>query len=210
VAAVPALAAAVAAVFAGRCALAARRRGRAALAVWALALAQFSVASAALAWGVAGGWSPAAFRVYYLFGAVLNVAWLGLGTVWLLAPRAASGAATAALLVASGWAAQVVGRASLQRAVLATHEVVSGAVFPETVRNLSRGFSFAGLVALLGGLGYSLAARRPKAAGLGLLFAGVVLAFVGSELGRHGSPVPFSAGLAAGVVVMYAGFVRTM
>ena len=39
--------------------------------------------------GIAGGWTPAAYKGYYLFGAVLNVGWLGVGTVYLLAPRRA-------------------------------------------------------------------------------------------------------------------------
>ena len=32
------------------------------------ALAAYAVASAALAWGTASGWTDASFRVYYLFG----------------------------------------------------------------------------------------------------------------------------------------------
>ena len=34
--------------------------------------------------GAAGGWSPELFKVWYLAGAVLNAAWLGLGTAFLL------------------------------------------------------------------------------------------------------------------------------
>src|ERR671921_1105823 len=52
---------------------------------WGIALSMFAVASLALTAGVAAGWSPLSFKVYYLFGAVLNVPWLALGTVELLA-----------------------------------------------------------------------------------------------------------------------------
>ena len=34
--------------------------------------------------GVAAGWTPLSFKLYYLFGAILNVPWLALGTVELL------------------------------------------------------------------------------------------------------------------------------
>jgi hypothetical protein len=59
------------------------RRGPYQLA-WAIGSLLFGVASAAEAIGVAGGWSPELFKVWYLAGAVLNAAWLGLGTAFLL------------------------------------------------------------------------------------------------------------------------------
>jgi hypothetical protein len=52
---------------------------------WGIALSMFAVASLALTAGVAAGWTPLSFKLYYLFGAVLNVPWLALGTVELLA-----------------------------------------------------------------------------------------------------------------------------
>jgi hypothetical protein len=58
-----------------------------ALRVWSVALAQFGLASAALAWGIGFGWTPLVYRAFYYFGAILNVAWLALGTIWLLAPK---------------------------------------------------------------------------------------------------------------------------
>jgi hypothetical protein len=69
---------------------------------WALALCMATVASSALWWGAATGWSGPAFRVFYLFGAIADVPVLALGTVYLLAgPRHGDrGAAAVALLVA--------------------------------------------------------------------------------------------------------------
>ena len=43
--------------------------------------------SAALWVAEAAGWSSPSFRAFYLFGAILNVPWLALGTVFLLAGR---------------------------------------------------------------------------------------------------------------------------
>ena len=51
---------------------------------WASAFALFTVASAALALGAGTGWNGALFRTFYLFGAILNVPVLALGTVLLL------------------------------------------------------------------------------------------------------------------------------
>lgn len=59
------------------------RRGPYQLA-WAIGSLLFGVAAAAEAIGAAGGWSAELFKVWYLAGAVLNAAWLGLGTAFLL------------------------------------------------------------------------------------------------------------------------------
>lgn len=58
-----------------------RRRHEAA---WTAALFMFSIASAALWCGAALGWGEPSFKVFYLFGAILNVPFLALGTVYLL------------------------------------------------------------------------------------------------------------------------------
>src|SRR5258706_9767333 len=52
---------------------------------WTISLALFAGASGALWLGAADGWTPATFRVFFLLGAILNVPWLALGTVYLLA-----------------------------------------------------------------------------------------------------------------------------
>lgn len=56
-------------------------RGNPALLAWTVSLAMFSVASLALLVGVVVGWSSPVFHVFYLFGAVLNVPWLALGSI---------------------------------------------------------------------------------------------------------------------------------
>ena len=56
-------------------------------AAWAAGLAAYAVASAALAWGAASGWSDSLFRVYYLFGGLLTAALLGVGSLLLAGRR---------------------------------------------------------------------------------------------------------------------------
>ena len=53
------------------------------LAAWSAALLAYAAASAALTWGAAAGWDARAFRVYYLFGALLTAPLLGLGSLLL-------------------------------------------------------------------------------------------------------------------------------
>ncbi len=80
------LGALVAAGFAASLAVRFRKRGGTHNLYWAIALAMFAIATAALAYGLGAGWSSAVFGIYYLFGAILNVPFLGLGQVYLLWP----------------------------------------------------------------------------------------------------------------------------
>jgi hypothetical protein len=54
---------------------------------WAGGLLSFAAASAAMAWGAAHGWDEAAFRVYYLAGALLSAPLLGIGSLLLAGRR---------------------------------------------------------------------------------------------------------------------------
>src|SRR5919205_3836768 len=71
---------------------------------WTFALALFALASAALATGSGTGWDNGTFRVFYLLGAILNVPWLALGTIYLLFGRRIGDRVRAVLLVFSGMA----------------------------------------------------------------------------------------------------------
>ncbi len=207
----PILATVVAASFSFATWRASRARG-AALRVWSFALAQFAVGAGALSWGIAFGWTPGTYRVFYIFGAVLNVGWLGLGTLWLVWYRSAAMTITVVLAVVSAWALGVVLTTDMvpgASAAFAGEQLPAARdVMPVLVRNLSRWFSITGSVVVLAGLGMSLALRR-NAGGLALLASGVVIAGIASEFARAGYVTVFSIGLAAGIALMYAGFVRT-
>ncbi|MFN2557462.1 MAG: hypothetical protein ABR592_11460 [Nitriliruptorales bacterium] len=81
--AVDVAAAVVAALFSGTLVRRYYLRGRTnrALLYWAVALTLFALAAGGLAYGALVGWSSGPFRFYYLFGGVLTVPWLALGTV---------------------------------------------------------------------------------------------------------------------------------
>src|SRR6476661_9730977 len=56
--------------------------------IWATAFTLFAVGAACQVFAdVSGGWTEGAARVYYLTGAILNVGFLGLGTMFLSFPR---------------------------------------------------------------------------------------------------------------------------
>jgi hypothetical protein len=84
-----------------------RGRSRLPLLIWGVALVMFSVASGGLLAGVIGGWSTTEFRIFYLFGAVLNVPWLALGSIVVNAGTPAVSRWTGAVL---GGVALVVAR----------------------------------------------------------------------------------------------------
>ena len=64
-----------------------RTRRRPEFLAWGAALAAYGVAAGALAWGAAAGWGEAAFRVYYLGGALLTAPLLGAGSLLLVGRR---------------------------------------------------------------------------------------------------------------------------
>jgi hypothetical protein len=55
--------------------------------LWTLGLAFYGIAAGAAFAGETGHWSVADYKVWYYFGGVLTAAYLGLGSLWLQAPR---------------------------------------------------------------------------------------------------------------------------
>ncbi|HVM25037.1 MAG TPA: hypothetical protein VM253_06555 [Candidatus Limnocylindrales bacterium] len=69
--------------------------------VWALGLVWYGIAAGTELLGAATGWNELLYRAWYLTGAVWVAAWLGLGTIYLLA-RTRFGFAFAASLLLAG------------------------------------------------------------------------------------------------------------
>jgi len=197
---------------------------------WTVALAMFAVATLATAQGVGAGWTPGLFRTYYLFGAMINVPFLAVGTVYLLTRRRWVGHAFAALVVAAAaFGAAAMASAHLEagfldgvRGIPEARFVITGGAF---TRTLSRYYSYTAFsIVVLGALWSALKLSRqrssPNAAHLRRLAAGNLLIAAGTfvvaaasiavRLGR-GSDVAmlFSVGLLAGITVMFSGFLRT-
>lgn len=218
----PLAAALVSSYFSGLLATQFRSRPRPNLLAWSIALGMFGVASGAAAVGALVGWSPLTFRIYYLFGAVLNVPVLALGTLYLLAPRRVADGAAVVTMIASIGAAVVILGADLNPGGLATEGIPRGSeVLSENVRLLSRYFSIIGFLIVVGGALWSAVrlarqrqARLKRLAVANLLIAlGTTVVAVASEMARIATgpteDLVFAVGLFVGVSVMFAGFLKT-
>lgn len=193
------------------------------LAAWAVAMGMFAAASGAAAVGILDAWTPWWYRVYYLFGAILNVPVLALGTVYLLAPRRAGHAAAAVVAIAAVFAAGSLITVELNTSALmeasAASQIASGReVLPEAPRTLSRYYSYTGFVVVIAGALWSawrLSRTRGErfrnlTVGNILIAVGTTVVAVASAFARYGSGSVFAVGLLVGVVVMFAGFLRTL
>jgi hypothetical protein len=182
---------------------------------WGLALTMFAVASLALLAGVTVGWTPLSFKVYYLFGAVLNVPWLALGTVELLAGRATGRAYAAGLAVFTVLSLVLVVLARVDHGDLAGRLLPEGKQFlPAAVRVLAvLGNTVGTLIVVVGAVSSGIAMRsrrdqRPRFEGNLLIALGVLLAAGGGVFAFLASSDQLALGLALGASVMYLGFRR--
>jgi hypothetical protein len=182
---------------------------------WGIALSMFAVASLALTVGVVAGWTPLSFKVYYLFGAVLNVPWLALGTVELLARPAVRRAYLAALAVFTLLSVVLVSLARVTPADLAGRLLPEGKEFlPVALRVLAVLGNTVGTLIVVGGAvssGLALRSRRdlrPRFEGNLLIALGVLLAASGGVFAFLASSDKLALGLALGASVMYLGFRR--
>ena len=57
------------------------------LLLWGIGMVFYGIGGFCEAYHAAFGWNPLIFRLWYLFGAMLVAAWLGQGTVYLLARK---------------------------------------------------------------------------------------------------------------------------
>ena len=176
-----------------------RRRRAPELAAWAAGLGAYSVAAGALAWGAAAGWSDASFRVYYLGGALLTAALLGVGSLLLVRKRWITPVALVYVGVAIGVAVAV-----------PLHGNVSGTEIPEQdVLDLWP----ARIVAIVGNslgtlavVGVALATLRTRPVGNVLVLAGIAVAAIGSGLAGLGIGA-LAPAIAIAAVLLYLGFV---
>lgn len=182
---------------------------------WTIALAMFTVASAALALGSSQGFDPSTFRVFFAFGALLDVPWLALGTVQLLASERVARRVRGFVVFFSGLALGTM-LASPMAPVRGTAIPVGKEVFGTLPRVLAAVGSGVGAMVIVGGAVWSAVrylARRGtpgaarRAAANALIATGTLLLSAGGVLqGTVGHDEAFATTLATGIVVIYAGF----
>jgi hypothetical protein len=212
----PLLAAAIALAFSFALARRLARRWRSHEAVWAVALLMYAVASLAAAIGVASGWTANEYRLYWLLGAVLNVPYLAQGEAYLLLHRRALAHALQLVLIAMSVVATIiVWTSSVQASELAKalplgNDAWRASRLPYHLRWLS----WIGYVALIVGLIWSARTMggspelRSRTGGILVIALGATIVAIGSGVGAGLNVVPlFAVGLAAGIAVMFWGFV---
>jgi hypothetical protein len=189
---------------------------------WGIGLAMFAVGSIAEAL-LTTGWNRWVFFGWYLFGAVLNPAWIGQGTVYLLAKKKRAHVLTAILVVTSVIAAvlMLVIMPDLNSAVFAKSEAISEqykAIMPEVsdggyVRLTPILFGTYGLITLVGGALYSsfLFWRKRvmpnRVIGNILIAVGALVIASASTATGLGSGQVLYAGELLSAILMFAGFI---
>jgi len=194
---------------------------------WTIAMALFALGAGSLWWAESRGWSSASFRVFFLTGAVLNVPWLGLGTIYLLFGQRIGHAVRTVLVLLSGVAVGVVFTVPTKQAVDPENFPTAKELFGLGPRLFAAlGSSIPALVIIVGALWSALrimrhrvpaattsarrAAIHPKqlAAGNVLIALGaIVLSASGTIAGRLGKDRAFAVTLLIGVSILFGGFI---
>jgi hypothetical protein len=202
---------------------------------WGVSLAMFAVASIAVMYGTTQGWDPTVYRVFYLFGAMLNVPWLALGSIALLNKRELTLPALVIVIVISGFGFIKIVSAHPCEAVTGPNKVCVKAITqtPEaqifgrkdipsgkdvwrqdsSVKSLAIWYSIISYIIVVLIAVYSSRPRKgvsppPERVRANLLIAiGVTIVAIGSTaLVKYGRGAAFSITLAIGVTVMFVGF----
>ena len=177
-----------------------RRQRAPEFAAWAAALAAYALAAGALAWGAAAGWSEPTFRLYYLGGALLTAALLGVGSLLLVGRRRIVPIALVYTGIAVGVAIAVPIQGELSGTdVPEAQDVLE--LWPARVVAIV-GNSLGTLAVVL----VALTTFRRRPLGNALILAGVGVAALGSAFAGLGvgalAPI-----VAVAALLLYAGFV---
>ena len=193
---------------------------------WTIAMALFALGSGALWWAESSGWNLMAFRIFFLAGAVLNVAWLALGTIYLLIGLRAGNICRAWLVWLSGFATGVVLIAPTKSQVVSTEFPAGREIFGAAPRILAAvGSGVPAMFIIVGALwsawrvvkkqnpatskSISRTVTSPKrlAGGNVLIAVGtIVLSASGTLAGRLGQDRAFAITLLCGVSILFSGF----
>jgi len=184
------------------------------LLLWGLGLLMYGIGGACEAYYTAFGWNPLVFRLWYLFGAMLVAAWLGQGTVYLLASRRRANILMLLLGLASLYGAYRVFSAHLDPTRMLAGELSGHAITTPGVRMLTPLFNVYGLVTLVGGAFYSAwiywrkRVYPNRAIGNVLIAVGAMMPAFGGLFSRLGVRNFLYIGELLGAVLMFLGFLR--
>jgi len=196
-----------------------RKKGGAHLLLWGLGMTFYGIGGFCEAYFGALGWNPLIFRMWYLFGAILVAAWLGQGTVYLLAKRRWANITMVILGLGSLYATIRIFGAEIDPSLLTTSvhtgsELSGHAIVTPGIRTLTPLFNIYGVVTLVGGAVYSawIFYRKRvllhRTIGNILIAVGALAPAFGGSFSRFGVPGALYMGELIGAILMFAGFLR--
>lgn len=203
-------------VFAGLVGRRCLKRRQPALIVWTVGLLWYFASTAAQALGAARGWDPATYRWWYLTGAFYTAAYLGMGSVYLVAPRAVAHGVMVWLATASLMVAPLVLLTPLDLALLPTAaEAPTGQALHEAVRKATPLFNIFGAAALFlgaiwGAGGFWRRGLASRASANLLIAAGAVVPSLASGLTRFGFTTTLALGQLIGLLLILSGFLLAL
>jgi hypothetical protein len=195
--------------------------------MWTISLFMFALGSLALWVGAAIGWSEWSFKAFYLFGAILNVPYLALGTVYLLAGERRGDISAAVVSLLAAFASGVVVATPLVGTIVAEVLPQGSDVFGPGSRIAAGVGSGVAALVIIGGAIWSAirlllgrrrsAAAPPVAIPAGRLAAANLLIALGTLILSAGGLLnsvvdemdAFAISLVAGIAVIFAGFLLT-
>ena len=187
-----------------------RRSGRTHELVWTAAFALFALGAGCELAAARWGWNPFLARLYFFSGATLVAAYLGLGTLFLLAPRRLASGALTALLLLSGLAGFLVAATPVNPATLREAGWAALDKGPALIV-LTVALNVVGTLVVVGGAGLSAwrawheGWNRRLAATL-LVAAGTLVVASGGTLTRLGHHSYLYLAMAPGVCLLLTGY----
>jgi hypothetical protein len=189
------------------------------LLLWGIGMVFYGIGGFCEAYYGAFGWNPLIFRLWYLFGAILVAAWLGQGTVYLLASRKWANGLMVLLALGSLYGLIRVFGAQLNPDLMTTgvhtgSELSGHAIVTPGVRLLTPFFNLYGTLTLVGGAAWSAWVFWRKrillhrTIGNILIAIGAIAPAFGGTFSRFGLSGALYLGELLGAVLMFAGFIR--
>lgn len=189
--------------------------------MWAVAFLLFAIGAACQVYAdVSGGWTPFLASTFYLTGAILNVGFLALGTIYLLFRAKVAHIITALTLVVVAWAVYKLYTVPMDMTALAqTHFIDYKQLFSVDAapRWLAAIFSGVGSVVVIAGALWSGLVfwrkhiMKDRMIGVFLLAAGTLIVAMGGTLkGAFLSDDLFYPTMVLGVLVMFFGYLQTV
>lgn len=186
------------------------RRRRTHQLMWTVALALFTLSYAFEFSSELYGWSEAAYRVYYASVSPL-VAFLGVGTLFLLTWKSLGRYFLGYTLLLSAALVILVSTASIDTTALATYSPpsgISGTAMPSSVRLISPLLTIPGSLILIIGALYSFWLDKSRRYVLLIALGGIVYSLSGS-MARLGEHTYVSIFQTVGILLLFIGFLSS-